>query len=236
MLNGGVSGVLHEQILRRSRLADATLESLASALIALVYAEQSDCAERWSRALLQQEPQAHVPIIHALLSSLLAQSTFQQGRMADAEEYARFALQAVPPEGWGIAVGIPLATVIAANTALGRYEEAARYIDMRVPNSMFQTPAGLHFLHACGRYNLAVGRAEAALHAFRTYGELMTRWEVDLPGLVPWRVECARAHLQLDELPAAHRLLDESLDHSPQVPLRSRAMALRVHATLNERR
>jgi len=211
-------------------LADASLESLSSAVIALIYAEQSEHAERWSRALLEQSSEDQVPIVYALLSSLLAQSAFQRGKLESAAESARLALQAVPPEGWGIAIGIPLATAIAANTALGRYEQAASYIDMPVPNAMFQTPAGLHYLQACGRYNLAVGRSEAALHAFRTCGDLMKRWEMDLPGLVPWRVEAAAAHLQLDELPEARRLLEEALDRSPEAPIRSRAMALRVHA------
>ncbi|GAA2064165.1 hypothetical protein GCM10009839_89480 [Catenulispora yoronensis] len=218
------------RILRRGRLAEATLESLSAALIALIYAEQPEHAERWGRALLEQSTAEHVPIVSALPSSLLAQSALQQGRLEAAEESARIALQAVPAEGWGIVIGIPLATAIAANTALGRYEEAARYIDMRVPNSMFQTPAGLHYLHACGRYHLAVGRIEAALHAFRTCGDLMTRWEMDLPGLVPWRVECARAHLQLGELSEARRLVDEALERPSGAPTRSRAMALRVHA------
>ena len=219
-----------EEILRRRRLADASLESLSSAVIALIYAEQSEHAERWSRALLEQSSEDQVPIVYALLSSLLGQSAFQQGKLELAAESARLALQAVPPEGWGIAIGIPLATAIAANTALGRYEEAARYIDTPVPNSMFQTPAGLHYLQACGRYNLAVGRSEAALHAFRTCGDLMKRWEMDLPGLVPWRVEAATAHLRLDELPEARRLLAEALGRSPEASTRSRAMALRVHA------
>jgi DNA-binding CsgD family transcriptional regulator len=225
-----------EQILRRSRLADASLESLSSAVSALIYAEQSEHAERWSRALLEQSSEDQVPIVYALLSSLLAQSAFQQGKLAIAEESSRLALRAVPPEGWGIAIGIPLATAIAANTALGRYEEAARFIDMPVPNAMFQTPAGLHYLHACGRYNLAVGRSEAALHAFRTCGELMQRWEMDLPGIVPWRVECAKALLQLGDQPEARRLLREALGRSPGVSTSSRAMALRVFAATLETR
>jgi DNA-binding CsgD family transcriptional regulator len=226
-----------EQILRRSRLDDSTIESLSSALTALTYVGQAARSERWCRQLLPRADGHHAPVVSALLHAILAESLLRQGNLEGAAEAAETALDRLPAAGWGVLLGLPLAAAIAANTALGRLEEAARYVDVPVPNQMFRTPAGLQYLHACGRYHRARRRPEAALHAFRTCGDLMREWGMDVSGLVPWRTSAAAALRDLGEEAPARDLVEEELRRLPRSPSRERAVALRLRAgTLELRR
>jgi DNA-binding CsgD family transcriptional regulator len=58
---------------------------------------------------------------------------------------------------------------------------------------MFQTPFGVSYLRARGRFHLAMGSRRQAIEDFEACGELMTRWGLDLPGLAPWRADLAEA-------------------------------------------
>ncbi|MCF2527160.1 helix-turn-helix transcriptional regulator [Yinghuangia soli] len=234
VLSGDVQGDEAEtraaRILQGAILDDSTLESLTSALTALVYADRTAVAKEWCAGLVGQAAARHSPIAHGLFAAVLAEIAVRQGDLPAAEEYGRTALARVRPEGWGVAVGVPLAARIVSAVARGDREAAARHLELPVPGLMFRTPAGLHYLHACGRYNLATGRLEAALHDFTTCGRLMAEWGVDLPGLVPWRVEAARAHLALGDEDAAAALLDDQLAVLPAGPSRTRGLALAVQA------
>ncbi|MYW03299.1 LuxR family transcriptional regulator [Streptomyces sp. SID3343] len=221
-----------ERILRGSRLDDTTVESLTSTLTALVYADRAAEAQDWCVALLDQAADRRSPIAHALLAAVLGEIAVRQGDLLGAEEQGRTALTRILPEGWGVAVGVPLAARITSAVARGDHDAAARHLELPVPGAMFHTPSGLHYLHACGRYNLATGRADAALHDFTSCGELMTAWGIDLPGIVPWRVEAARAHLALGNDDAARALLDEQFDRLRPGPSRTRGLALAVRAAV----
>lgn len=225
-----------ERILRGARLEDATVESLTSALTALVYADRAAEAQEWCVTLIDRAAGRRSPIAHALFSAVLGEITVRQGDLLGAEESAATALTRIAPEGWGVAVGVPLAARIVAAVARGDRDQAARLLELPVPGAMFHTPAGLHYLHACGRYNLATGRADAALHDFLSCGELMTAWRIDLPGLVPWRVEAARAHVHLGDHDAARELLAEQFDRLADEPSRTRGLALGVQASVVELR
>ncbi|MFI6581775.1 AAA family ATPase [Embleya sp. NPDC050493] len=225
-----------ERILRGSRLEDATVESLTSTLTALVYADRAAQAQEWCVALIDRAAARRSPIAHALLAAVLGEIAVRQGDLLGAEDSAKTALTRIVPEGWGVAVGVPLAARISSAVARGDHEQAARYLELPVPGAMFRTPAGLHYLHACGRYNLATGRPDAALHDFMSCGELMTAWRMDLPGIVPWRVEAARAHVRLGDPDAARELLADQFERLPDEPSRTRGLALGVQASVVELR
>ena len=221
-----------EAVLREARLGRTPVESLSSALTVLVYADRADRAEHWCGPLARRTDGHGDPHAQALFSALLAETALRRGDPRRAEEAARAAFARIRPEHWGVAVGFPLSTTIAARTALGRYEDAEAYLALPVPEEMFRTPAGLHYLDARGGYLLAVGRAEEALADFQACGEAMARWGVEqLPGVVPWRLGAARAQLALDRPQAAAVLADRQLaELGPTGYARVRGMTLRVRA------
>ncbi|GGV22081.1 hypothetical protein GCM10010495_41980 [Kitasatospora herbaricolor] len=226
-----------ERILRDGRLGGGSVESLTSALTVLVYADRADRAARWCEPIAARTAAANCSSTwHALFSALRAEVALRQGDLRTAEEAARAAFARIRPEGWGVAVGYPLSTMISVRTALGRHEDAARYLALAVPAETFQTPAGLHYLYARGGHLLAVGRPEEALADFRACGELMARWDIDhLPGLVPWRIGAARAELALGRRRSALALADRQLAAlGPAGYSRVRGMALRARAAAGE--
>jgi DNA-binding CsgD family transcriptional regulator len=224
-----------EQVLRESRLGETPVRSLTAALTALLYADQSDRAARWCAAVTNRPGRGHDATEDALLAALTAEAALRQGDVRTAEEYARAAFQQIDPDRWGVGVGFPLATMIATRTALDRHEDAARYLAMPVPGAMFRTPMGLHYRYARAGHRLAVGDAEAALADYKECGETMARWDLDhLPGLVPWRIGAARAHLALGRPGAARALTDRQLKDLGSGRPRILGMALRTRAAASE--
>ncbi|MCW2869482.1 AAA family ATPase [Actinacidiphila oryziradicis] len=238
LLGGGSpdEAVLHaERIMRESRLGQVSLRSLTAALTVLMYADRADRAARWCTPVAEEARGGRNATWHALFSALTAESALRQGDLRGAEASARAAFLSIRPDGWGVAVGFPLSTMIAARTALGRHEDAARYLALMVPEAMFRTPAGLHYRYARGGYLLAVGKQEEALADFRACGDAMARWGMDhLPGLVPWRVGAARAQLALGRPHAARELADSQLARLGAGQGRVRGMALRLRAASAE--
>ncbi|MFJ6086960.1 AAA family ATPase [Streptomyces sp. NPDC092369] len=224
-----------ESVLRDSRLGETPVRSLTAALTVLLYADQSDRAARWCAAVTNRPGRGHDATEDALLAALTAEAALRQGDVRTAEEYARAAFQQIDPDRWGVGVGFPLSTMIAARTALDRHEDAARYLAMPVPGAMFRTPAGLHYRYARAGHRLAVGDAEAALAEYQECGETMARWDLDhLPGLVPWRIGAARAHLALGRPAAARALTDRQLKGLGPGRPRVLGMTLRTRAAAAE--
>ncbi len=93
--------------------------------------------------------------------------------LAEAEALALAALAEMPPQSWGIAIGGPLAVLVHASTAMGKFAEASRYLGQPVPEPMFESVFGLDYLHARGRFDLATNRAAEALDSFQACGHLM---------------------------------------------------------------
>ncbi|MET9551022.1 AAA family ATPase [Streptomyces sp. NPDC006627] len=231
---GGEVIGLAEQILQSTRLDDSTLTALLMALNALVLADRLDTAAFWCETLRREAAERRAPMWQALLASAKARIELRTGALTAAEESARSALTLVPADGWGVAVASPLATSVYAKTVLGRLDEAAAHLGVAVPDPAFQTPDGLLHLRARGHYYLAAGRPYAALDDFLTCGDLMTRWEFDLPALVPWRTDAAEAHLSLGERDRARALAEEQLALVGRGYRWVRAATLRVlAATLN---
>jgi tetratricopeptide (TPR) repeat protein len=203
--------VLHEVLLRD----EAELASTVAAVVALVYAGKLENAAVWCQSLAKESAYQKAPTWQALLKALQAVVQIRQGRMAEAEESAAEALRLVPPQGWGVFVAMPVAPLLLATTAMGKYEEAARYLRVPVPDVMFRSVFGLQYLRARGTYYMATQRHHAALADFQTCGRLMIGWELDLPTVVPWRTDAAQALIGLGKMHLARDLVYEQLLRCP---------------------
>ena len=182
-----------QAILQQYRLDDHTWESIIVSLETLVLAECLDKAADWCDGLLKEAEDRRVPTWRALLSAIRATISFRQGNLPDAERFAQAALSHIPPKGLGVFIGGPLSVLLLAATRRGQFDEALRLLAMPVPEAMFQTPFGLPYLRARGRFHLARGSHKEAIEDFEACGELMARWGLDVPGLAPWRTDLAEA-------------------------------------------
>jgi hypothetical protein len=138
----------------------------------------------------------------------------------------------VSAKGLGIHVGIPLSVLVLAAIRAGDYDAALSYLSVPVPSAMFETPAGLHYLRARGRYYLARHSYLAAMEEFEACGNLMIRWGIDLPELVPWRSDLAEARLGAG-YPARELIIDQLSRVSPE-DSRNRGRSLRLLAAMSE--
>ncbi|WP_165960406.1 helix-turn-helix transcriptional regulator [Actinocrispum wychmicini] len=220
-----------EMILQSSRLDDSTLLPVTMSLISLVYTNRLDKAVFWCEALLREATAKSAPTWQALLEAIRSTIAFRQGRVASAEQYARSALTLISPKSWGVTIGSPLGAVLQANTAMGRYEEAAAYLRIPVPDAMFQTLDGLRYLHGRGRFHLATGRPHAALSDFQDCRDKMRAWNLDMPTIMPWRIEMAQAYVAVGKQDEAVELLREQLDQIQDTDARTVGMSLRVLAS-----
>jgi DNA-binding CsgD family transcriptional regulator len=225
-----------EKVLEGSRLADETAEALGMALFSLIYADRLDKASYWCDVLIKEAGPRQAPWWHGMLAALRAEIAIRQGDLLSAKRHADAALSHVSAQSWGVAVGVPLATLVKASTAMGMDDEAAGYLDQSVTDAMFQTRFGLHYLHARGHYYLAKGRFYAALDDFLTCGELMTSWKIDLPALVAWRNDAAEGYLRLGKQAQAEKLINEQLSMLGSTPSRTRGVSLRLLAAASESR
>jgi DNA-binding CsgD family transcriptional regulator len=226
-----------EQILQHSQLHDQEMGATLAALLALSYTDRPEKAAAWSRTLLGRAEQARVaPAWHALLTWIAGRISLQLGALERAEALAKAALVEVPPQSWGIAIGGPLAVLVHVSTAMGNLAQAARYLSQPVPEATFESVFGLDYLHARGHYHLATNRPTVALANFQTCGDLMTRWRMDRPIIVPWRSDAARALLKIGEQYKARELAQTQISILDQSHARTHGISLRVYALACETR
>jgi DNA-binding CsgD family transcriptional regulator len=225
-----------EKVLEGSRLADETAEALGLALFSLIYAEQLGRATYWNDVLMREAGTRRAPWWQAMLAALRAEIAIRRGDLLSAKCHADAALAHVSAQSWGVAVGVPLATLVKASTAMGMHDEAASHLDQPVADAIFQTRFGLHYLHARGHYHLAKGRFYAALDDFLTCGEMMKSWGIDLPALVAWRNDAAEGYLRLGRQAQAEELVNEQLAMLGGTRSRTRGISLRLLAAASESR
>ncbi|GGK96015.1 LuxR family transcriptional regulator [Planomonospora parontospora subsp. parontospora] len=225
-----------ERILRGCRLDEMSMDTVESALLALTYGERPDKAAPWCDLFSVEASSRHAPSRQARLAAIRAEMAIRQGDMPSAEQHARTALEIIPPSSWGVAAGGPLGSLVVAAAAMGRYEVAHAQLDRPVLDAMFQTRYGLTYLHARGRYSLATDHPALALRDFRLCGELMEEWGIDVPGLIPWRVEAAEACLRMGREEEARRLVEEQLRRCGPATPRAQGMAMRLLAATGELR
>lgn len=205
-------------------------ESTLLAVSVLMAAGRVGSAAAWCDRLLARSRPQYSPTWKALLSAARADAAVRQGDLAPAVEHSRLALSHLTPSSWGVIIGFPVSSLILATTRMGRFDEAAAYLARPVSEAIFQNRYGLHYLHARGQYSLATGHPHAALSDFQLCGELMRRWGIDVPGIVPWRTSAAEAWLRLGHGDQASRLINDQLGHAGSAGSVDQAMALRLLA------
>ncbi|MFJ9648386.1 LuxR C-terminal-related transcriptional regulator [Streptomyces sp. NPDC004244] len=217
-----------ERILAGTRLTEESHVTVRACLLALLYADRLGAATLWTDRLLEEASERSAPGWTAVMQAMRAHMALRRGELARARHLAEQALEQLPPHGWGVGIGMPLSALIEARTAMGDHEAAAALVDHPVPEQMLMTRYGLHYLYARGRHQLATGRHHAALTDFMLCGKLMGEWDLDRPGLAPWRVGVAEASLALGNRDQAERYAREQLaEHAGP---RGRGMALRALA------
>lgn len=223
-----------EQTLRDLRLSDETLESAATAITALNYADRLDTAAVWCASLLEEATRRRVPAWCAVLSAIMADITLRQGDLAATRRHAYEAMAHMSTESWGVGIGSPLAALMVVARELADFDVITELFNEPVPEGTFATRSGLHYQHARGLCYLAMDRPHAALRAFRACGERMQEWGHDIPAVVPWRGDAAWALLALDQHYEARVLAEEQLALLPPVPTRTRGLTLRVLAAASD--
>jgi DNA-binding CsgD family transcriptional regulator/vacuolar-type H+-ATPase catalytic subunit A/Vma1 len=200
-----------EHNLRSTRLGHRTLTSIVTSLATLIYGDRLNTAAFWCDVLRWETESLCAHTWQAFLRAIRAEIAYRQGEFEAAEQHGQAALSLVPPKSWGVAIGVPLATLIRTSVRLGRPQDAVSYLRLPVPEALFQTAAGPMYLQARGRYHQQAGDLSAALADFRSCGELMIRWRLDLPGLVAWRTDAARVLLRMGEHGYAKALAQEQV-------------------------
>ncbi|WP_232320148.1 AAA family ATPase [Herbidospora daliensis] len=223
-----------EHILRGCRLDEVTMDTVETALLALTYTDRPGRAAPWCDAFIAEAEARRAPSRQARLSAIRAEILLREGDLAAAVADARRALQIIPAGSWGVAVGGPLGTLLLAGAAMGRLDDCLPEFNLPVPEAMLETRYGLQYLRGKGRLNLTAGRPAQALRDFRMCGELMTRWDLDAPGFIAWRLDAAEALIALGEEEEARLLVHEQLARCGPAAERVRGSALRLLAAVSE--
>jgi DNA-binding CsgD family transcriptional regulator len=223
-----------QNALESSRLDDSSLAQIIEALNILLCLDQHETVASCCESLLKEAGAKSTRTWYALLSAFYSLIDLRRGNIIAARERADHALALIPLKGWGVSIGIPLSALLLATVMQGDYQEASKYLNIPVSPSMFQTTFALHYLYARGRYRLITNDSHAALGDFQKCREMMSRWDLDLPCLVPWRAGAAEACLRLNRRQQARELTDEQLSLARPGHQRTRGITLRIRAAFSE--
>ncbi|WP_255307984.1 AAA family ATPase [Streptomyces marincola] len=219
-----------EQIIRRHNGEAGAPGLLAGPLLALLWTGRADRVAAWTDTLLGHPSARHAPVWRAIWEAIRGEALLRLGDLRGGERHARSALESITPQAWGVAVAGPLGTLVVCATEAGRLDEAETWLAHPMPDGVFRTPLGAHYLAARGRYHLAAGRAGAAGEDIERCADLMGRWRLHAAGLVPWRIELARVRLESGREAEAAGLLREQLADEGRLDERTRGRALRLLA------
>ena len=226
-----------DEALWQQPLTEINLLPLILALHTMVCAERLEEAERRCRELMRTCLKLQAPTWHALFCAIAAEIALRRGSLSVAATRAAAALELIPVAELGVLAGVPLSTLLTAQTLQGKHDEAARTLALPVPDVMFETPFGLFYLLARGRHYVERGLAQVALDDFQAVGDLLDQWGMAQTGALPWRTEMAAAHLQLGDREVAARYAREQLSRIGKGGhLRVRGRTLRLLAATRELR
>ncbi|WP_207944813.1 AAA family ATPase [Actinomadura rubrisoli] len=206
-------------------------EAAMTALQVLILADRLDATVHWCDRLAAEAEARTVPTVRALFAAARAEVALRLGDPRPAAEHARAALTHLPPQAWGVTVGLPFGTLILAVLRMGDHDEAARQLARPVPDGADRSFAGVYHRYARGHHRMATGHLHAALTDFLTCGDLVRDWGLDAAGLIPWRTDAATAWVRLGKRDQARRLIREQLGRPGAHASRVRGPALRVLAS-----
>ncbi|MGW7048917.1 LuxR C-terminal-related transcriptional regulator [Streptomyces avermitilis] len=222
-----------EEILQRGRPNHTNLEARQAALFSLLAMERFDPDAPWFTTTFGEEAPAGT--IERWWSSMLhvahGVSCWWKGDLRAAADEVEQALELADVQQWDITAGLVHALQLVVMTEQGRHAEAERGLAQQLPHSSARSPYGLVYLRARGRHHLAVGGLQAALADFHSCGRILTSWRMELPGLVPWRLDLAEALLRLGQQEAARGYIDEHFERFPTGDTRTHGIALRLRAS-----
>jgi DNA-binding CsgD family transcriptional regulator len=218
-----------EHILQ-SCLGDVFPEVAMIAILALDHTDRQDRVRYWCDVLGEQALARGAVTWQAMLGWVRADIAWRRGELIAAEREASAALELLHPQSWGVLIGLPLSTLILANSAMGHDDVVAELLARPVPDEMFRTVFGVRYLHAAGQHSLAGGRTLAALDAFEACASWMRGRDSGIPPMVPWRSSLAQAYLMLGRRREARDLVTKQLNRCAGGGMRLRAISLRVLA------
>jgi DNA-binding CsgD family transcriptional regulator len=213
--------------------ASSSPECALLALLALVYADEIDSAQAWCdkfSATTTKAAYTLTPLWKAVTAAVCAEIALYRGAFPEAAELAAEALTYVTSDGWGVAVGVPLGCLVTAKVRMGKNTEAGELLGTRLPDAMFSTPYGLHYLFARGQYHLAAGEEHAALTDFLTCRDLMRSWGRGGPTPGQWRLAVAEVRYAQGDRRQTRALAREQLLQARSAGSRTRGMAMRLLA------
>ncbi|MDX3110458.1 AAA family ATPase [Nonomuraea angiospora] len=223
-----------EKVLHSVQLEGCNIELVEAALFCFVYSDRTHEAASLVENLYALAERRASPTWLAVLAAFRAHIAEHKGEMLEAVEWGELSLRILPPRSLGVLAALPLASLIEAHTEMGEYQKAEQYLRHPLPETVYQTRYGLHYLFARGHYRTSVGQAHAGLSDFLKCGTLMRSWEVDTPLLVPWRLGAAGVSVVLKNNARARKFLElhhaTPHGHSPRI----RGFALMVLASAEE--
>jgi len=132
MAGGEAIADVAERILQERGLNDPTMASVTAALMALISEDLLDRAALWCDVLMRDLGTARGNVLaRATLTGFQAMIETRWGDLAIAEEHARTALALLTRKAWGVAIGVPLSSLVLTAIAGNKHAEAAAYL--RVP-------------------------------------------------------------------------------------------------------
>ncbi|MFE9492441.1 AAA family ATPase [Streptomyces sp. NPDC006641] len=199
-----------EQLLQAQVPHQPLLAPTMAALISLIRGARLERAAGWCDRLVMGCSE-RTTTCQAILLAASATLESWLGNFTTALTRAEQALTLLPASAWGVAIGLPLSAKVLACVGLGDLEAAAECLRTPVPQLMFQSLPGLHYLQARGRLHLAAGRHRAALGDFYACRDLMAAWKLKVSVFTAWRVYAAEALAELGDRDEAARFLEEEL-------------------------
>ena len=223
-----------ERMLNRLRLDDDTLGPAVVALAVLVRGDRTAAAEAWCEQLQVSARTLSAPAWTAVLSGIRAGMALRRGDLGTAQQLADDALANLPLRNLGMAMGAVLDALVQIDAVNGTLDQTVDRLAEPMASEIFRTPYGPAYLHARGTYNLATDRAQAAAMDFQACGETMESLGLELPSLITWRLNLARAHIAQGHLREAAALICDQLDRLTDAHSRVRGIALRLLASISE--
>ncbi|MEV5878584.1 LuxR family transcriptional regulator [Streptomyces sp. NPDC052101] len=182
-----------ERVLASLIHGHAPLPPVAAVLATLLHAGATERARQWCALTADAERAETTSARRAVAAAVAAVVHARTGSHDAAARHAGRALALLSPAAWGIAIGMPLSAAVRAATARDAHEEAARLLRIPVPEDMFRSWPGLHYLMARGGHLLAAGSHRAALADFHACRDLLADWGAQPRGAADWRAGAAEA-------------------------------------------
>jgi DNA-binding CsgD family transcriptional regulator len=197
-------------------LADDNLHRLSWPLAAsaLLFVDELERDLEICNAAVVATQETDSPAAIATASYCRAWPLYKQGRIVEALEDARAALE-VRPEQWQSHVRTAYGAVAACHLQRGELEQAETALSIIRDEQLQDTIHYPFLLDMRAQLRLAQVRPQEALEDAFEAGQLaQMRFGVSNPGAIAWRSTAALAHLAMGEHDDARSLVTEELEHA----------------------